>query len=104
MRKLILVAATTLFVSGIVRAQEQHPDMTAAQHDLESAKSHLQAAGHDYSGHRKAAIEAVDRALKDVREGLASVEKKENKVEKKENKAQKHADALKAKDQKMQAK
>jgi hypothetical protein len=103
MRTLILVAAATLFVSGIVRAQE-HPDMTAAQHDLESAKSHLQAAGHDYGGHRKAALEAVDRALRDVREGLASVEKKENKVEKKENKAQKHADALKAKDQKMQAK
>src|SRR5437867_9572582 len=56
------VAAGLIFAAGGVLAQE-HPQMEAAKADLEKAKSELQAAGHDYAGHRKQAIGDIDRAL-----------------------------------------
>jgi hypothetical protein len=100
MRITILVSVVALALVASVRA-EDNAEMTAAQQDLQSAKSHLQAAAHDYAGHRKSAIQAVDRALADVRQGLATVEQKEKKVEKKEEKAQKKVDQMKAKDQQL---
>jgi hypothetical protein len=55
--------------------------MNAARHDLESARSHFRAAPHDYSVHRKAAVEAVNRRRRDVDEGPNAVEAKERRVE-----------------------
>ena len=101
MTKTPLVVAVATVLLGVTAWAQENPDMTAAQQELQSAKSHLEAAGHDYGGHRKAAIEHVNKALQDVREGLATVEHKEKKVEKKEEKAQKKADNLKARDQKL---
>lgn len=49
----------------------------AAQHDLESARTHLQAAPHDYAGHRHKALENVDRALTQVRKGFKADAKAE---------------------------
>ena len=100
MRITILLSVVVLALGASVWA-EDNAEMTAAQQDLQSAKSHLQAAAHDFGGHRKAALQAVDRALADVRQGLTTVEHKEKKVEKKEEKAQKKADSLKAKDQQL---
>jgi hypothetical protein len=90
---LLLVAAPVL--------AEDNPEMNAALRDLRSAKSHLQAAPHDFSGHRKAALEAVNRAEKDVNEGLKAVAAKEKKVERKEAKAEHKVDKLQKRDQQL---
>ncbi len=111
MRRLALVVATGLvFAVGVARAQE-HPQMEEAKKDLQAAKTALQAADHDYGGHRKQAIEAIDRALGHINQGLATVAKKENKIEHKEQKAEKKGaraekkvENLKAKEQQMQQK
>src|SRR2546426_12188232 len=74
MRRLALVVATGLVLAaGVARAQE-HPEMEAARKDLESAKAHLQAAAKDYGGHRKQAVGDIDRALGQIKEGLATVD------------------------------
>ena len=70
MRRLALAVATGLvFAAGVACAQE-HPDMEAAKKDLESAKAHLQAAAHDYGGHRRQAVGDIDRALREIREAI----------------------------------
>jgi hypothetical protein len=45
-------------------------EMLAAQQELKIAKDHLQAAGTDYAGHRRAAMQAIDRALDEVRQAI----------------------------------
>ena len=98
MRSTIPLLGALLLVAAPVRAEE-HAEMNAAQHDLESARSHLQAAPRDYSGHRKAAVEAVNRALKDIHEGLNAVEAKEKRVERKETKAEHRVERLEKRDE-----
>src|SRR5207247_10794572 len=69
MRRLALVVATGLVVAvGVARAQEQ-PQMEEAKKDLQAAKTALQAATHDYGGHRQQAIRDLDRALGGLRAG-----------------------------------
>ena len=102
----LLAAGLLLGVPG-ARAQQaapaqDNPELVDAQHDLESARSHLQAAAHDYGGHRKNALEHVNHALEQVKMGLNTVEKKERKVEKKENRLQKKLDATKTREEKLQ--
>lgn len=71
MKARVMVGIVGLALSvGIVRAEE-HPEMTAAQHDLESAKAHLKAGAHDFGGHRLQAIADVDRALGQIKQALA---------------------------------
>src|SRR5438445_647088 len=65
MRSTIPLLGALLLVAAPVRA-EDNPEMNAAQHDLESARSHLQAAPHDYAGHRKAAVKAVQESRQGV--------------------------------------
>jgi len=71
----------TCLSGGEAAAKPMHADndgeMQAAQHDLESARAHLQAAPHDYAGHRHKALENVDRALTQVKEGFKAVAKTE---------------------------
>ncbi len=49
---------------------ERHPHIRAAIHELEEAKHELQTAAHDFGGHRVEAIEAIDNALKQLRQAL----------------------------------
>lgn len=49
---------------------EQHPHIRAAIHELEEAKKELQTAAHDFGGHRAEALEAVDNAIKQLRQAL----------------------------------
>jgi hypothetical protein len=49
---------------------EQHPHIRTALHELREAKKELQTASHDFGGHRKEAIEAVDNAIKQLQEAL----------------------------------
>jgi uncharacterized protein (DUF3084 family) len=107
-RLAMVIAAGLILAAGVARADD-HPQMDEAKKDLQAAKTALQAAGHDYGGHRKQAIESIDKALAHVNQGLQTVDKKENKVEHKEqkaenkaSKAQQKVDDLKAKQQQMQ--
>ena len=50
--------------------KEQHPHIRAAIRELQEAKNELQRADHDFGGHRVEAIEAIDKALKQLREAL----------------------------------
>ncbi len=49
---------------------EQHPHIRTALRELREAKKELQTASHDFGGHRKEAIEAVDNAIKQLQEAL----------------------------------
>jgi hypothetical protein len=49
---------------------ERHPHIRAAIRELQEARKELETAAHDFGGHRKEAIEAIDNALKQLREAL----------------------------------
>jgi len=65
------LAAAVLFLSSATatRAADDH-EMLAAQQELKLAKDHLRDAGTDYAGHRRAAMEFIDKALQEIRQGL----------------------------------
>jgi hypothetical protein len=84
-RALALVTATGVLLAGfgllpltgdsviaVAQAQEKkekkerHPRIRAAIHELREAKRELEKADHDFGGHRKEAIEAVDVAIKQL--------------------------------------
>ena len=50
--------------------KEQHPHIRAALRELREARRELETAAHDFGGHRKEAIEAVDNAIKQLQEAL----------------------------------
>lgn len=54
---------------------ENHPEIHKAIRKLRGAKEDLEKATHDYGGHRVKAIEAIDRALEELRAALESVKK-----------------------------
>ncbi|HWZ43724.1 MAG TPA: hypothetical protein VNW97_09610 [Candidatus Saccharimonadales bacterium] len=49
---------------------EQHPHIKAALRELQESRRELQTASHDFGGHRVEAIEAIDNAIKQLREAL----------------------------------
>jgi hypothetical protein len=51
-------------------SREAHPHIRAAIRELQEARHELETAAHDFGGHRKEAIEAVDNAIKQLREAL----------------------------------
>jgi hypothetical protein len=50
--------------------QERHPQIVAAKRALENARRHLQAAKHDFGGHRVKALELTDQAIRECEEAL----------------------------------
>ena len=46
--------------------KERHPHIRAAIHELREAREELKEAAHDFGGHRKEALEAVDAAIKQL--------------------------------------
>lgn len=58
--------------SIVVKAatKERHPRIHAAIRELEAAKTELQKAPHDFGGHRADAVQAVDRAIEQLRVAL----------------------------------
>ena len=64
-------AAGLALVAGISAAQaEPHPAIRNAINALEKAKFDLEHAAHDFGGHRVEAIEAIDRAIEQLRIAL----------------------------------
>ena len=59
----VAVFAMMLAVSASAPAQGRHPEIYAAIQSLENAKAHLEAASHDYQGHRVDAIKSIDEAI-----------------------------------------
>jgi hypothetical protein len=51
-------------------AAEPHPHIRAALRELREARHELETAAHDFGGHKKEAIEAVDNAIKQLQEAL----------------------------------
>src|SRR5207302_1934251 len=49
---------------------ERHPHIHAAIRELRQAKKELEKADHDFGGHRKEALEAVDVAIKQLEKAL----------------------------------
>jgi hypothetical protein len=50
--------------------KERHPHIRAALRELREARRELQTADHDFGGHRKEAIEAVDVAIRQLEKAL----------------------------------
>ena len=68
------VSATLVLVLGLAAVSafgvERHPAIHAAIDALEQAKADMNAAAHDFCGHKVEAIEATDRALDQLRKAL----------------------------------
>ena len=62
-------AAVLLLAVGTARAGGDH-EMLAAEQELKIARDHLQAADPAYEGHRRAAMDHIDRALREIREAV----------------------------------
>ena len=60
---LVLAPVVVTAPAVIASNAEPHPEIAAAIRSLENAKAHLMAAAHDYHGHRKDAVAAIDAAL-----------------------------------------
>jgi hypothetical protein len=68
---IVLLAATLVgvgFYAG--RALADQPHMHAALKDLQAAKASLETAANDKGGHRAKALELVNGAIAEVREGI----------------------------------
>ncbi len=55
--------------------KEHHPEIHKAIRKLRVAKEDLEKAAHDYAGHRVKAIQAIDQALAELEQALASDKK-----------------------------
>jgi hypothetical protein len=66
---LSLIAVTTVFCTPVVRAEPQ-PRMDTALADLQAARAKLERAEHDKGGHREKALELVNAAIAQIKEGI----------------------------------
>jgi hypothetical protein len=57
-----LLAVAIGVAAGTVAA-ERHPEIARAQRALQRVKGDLEHAGHDFGGHRVAALKLIDQAL-----------------------------------------
>jgi len=74
-RSILLVAGIFLLgmalgIGSTAWTAERHPQIRAAEHDLASAKYHLQRAARDFGGHRVKAIALIDQAQEELHEAL----------------------------------
>ena len=69
MRRLVLAALLAIAPLGAVRGAD-HPEMRSALREVETARRHLEAAKHDYRGHRTTAIEELRQAEEQIRQGI----------------------------------
>jgi hypothetical protein len=75
------VVALAGLMSPILAARAEGPEkkghhshIHAALHELREARNELKEAGHDFGGHREAALRAVDTAIKQLEEALRFVD------------------------------
>ena len=70
MRAVALAALLTLAQAGASLA-ENHAEMRAALREVETARRHLEAAKHDYRGHRTTAVQELRQAEDEIKKGIA---------------------------------
>jgi hypothetical protein len=70
----LLVGATLVLGLGVGYAIGAQPRMEAALGLLENARGELEGAAHDKGGHRLKAMELIDEAIQQVREGMTFAE------------------------------
>jgi hypothetical protein len=67
----LAVVAACLAPAGTVCAGgKPHPHLHQALYELREARGELNAAPHDFGGHRKAAVGAVDAAIRELEQAL----------------------------------
>ena len=69
MRGLALVVLIASIGRGVAGAAE-HAEMRAALREIETARRHLEAARHDYRGHRSTAVAELKEAEEQIRRGI----------------------------------
>jgi prefoldin subunit 5 len=95
---IVATAAVLAFAPG-VRAQDQA--MQSALDELQAAHRHLKQAEKDYDGHRKAAVDRVEKAIDEVKQGLAVANRHDTRQEKR---VDKRVNELQRKDQRIERK
>ncbi len=65
---LVVFVCSVFFVGGMVSASQSH--MKAALNALRNARSELEMASANKGGHRRKAIDLVDRAIAEVKKGI----------------------------------
>jgi hypothetical protein len=65
---LLTLAGVTLFGAGMAFGRQPH--MQAALDALHDARGQLEQASHDKGGHRARAVEYINRAIDEVRDGM----------------------------------
>jgi len=65
---LAIAAVATVFCAPVANADQ--PKMRDALADLEAARVKLQHADHDKGGHRERALELVNNAIAQIKEGM----------------------------------
>jgi len=68
---ILLTGLTVGAIAGACVATAAQPNMQAALGSLQAARAELVKATANKGGHRERAIEAVDRAIYETREGIA---------------------------------
>ena len=63
-------AATLLVLVALPAYADADHEILAAEQEIKIARGHLQAAGTDYGGHRRAAMDHLDDALREIREAI----------------------------------
>jgi len=63
-------AAVLLLLVALPAYAGADHEILAAEQELKIARGHLQAAGTDYGGHRHAAMDHLDDALREIREAI----------------------------------
>ena len=66
----LLLAGIGLALGTALAGAGEHLELRAAQMELKLAQSHLQVAGRTHGGHRRAALEQVNMALREVNQAL----------------------------------
>jgi len=70
MRAVALAVLLTMAWARASRADD-HADMRAALREVETARRHLEAAKHDYRGHRTTAVQELRQAEDEIKKGIA---------------------------------
>jgi hypothetical protein len=65
------LGATIAHAQNIRTEAEAHPRIAQAIHDLDDAIAYMEAAPHDFGGHKRAAIAASRESVRELRAALA---------------------------------
>jgi hypothetical protein len=67
----VLASVSTAVAQGVREEAKEHPRIAAAIHELEEAIKYMEAAPHDFGGHKAQAVADSRAAVKSLREALA---------------------------------